>query len=385
MAVPAKRTYPPRMKVALLTDSIDAHAPGFANYAMELADELARLLPELTLVHRGQDAYYDGRRHETYAVPGPAPLRRLLRQWTLPDTLVAGGYELVHDTYHFGPFLRRRRFARVLTIGDLTPLTTDSHARSNRWAHRLALPVIARRAHRIVTFSEQSKRDIVRLFGIDADRIAVTLLAANPRFSPLDGPTIDGARRRLGLPERYLLFVGSIEPRKNVERLIRGYERALPAIGDVRLVLASRRMWRVHRLPALLRELGLESRVLRRADIGQDDLPAVYGGALGLCYPSLYEGFGLPPLEAMQCGTPVLTSNTSSLPEVVGDAAIAVDPRSIDAIAAGIVELVTDDARRADLSRRGIDRARMFSWQRCARETAAAYDVAIQSRETGAR
>lgn len=379
------------MRVALLTDSIDARAPGFANYAMELADQLAQLLPDLTMMHRGRDPFYDGRNHQAYRVPGPTRFQRVARQWTLPRVLAAGRYELVHDTYHFGPFLRGGPYARVLTIGDLTPLTTASHSLSNRWAHRLALPAIARRTDQIVTFSEASKRDIVRIFGIDDARITVTLLAAAARFRPHTSDEIEAARARLGLPARYLLFVGSIEPRKNVERLVRAYASALPRLGDTRLLLVSRRSWRMDHLPRVLSELGLGERVVHRTDIEPDDLPLVYGGSQGVCYPSLYEGFGLPALEAMQCGTPVLTSNVSSLPEVTGDAAALVDPLSIDAIAQGIVDLTTDAALRAELSSRGQARARRFSWRRCAEETASAYDIAMkrhgasQARQAGKR
>ncbi len=377
MASARTHPYHRRMKVALMTDSVDAGAPGFANYAMELADELTRLLPDVTLMHRGSDAYYEGQRHETYAVPGPRPLRRVARQWALPPVLEARGFDLVHDTYHFGPFLRSSRYARVLTIGDLTPLTTNSHSRGNRLAHRWALPLIARRAHHIVTFSEASRRDITRLFGIDPERVTVTLLAAADRFRPATPAAVEDMRARLALPPRYLLFVGSIEPRKNVERLVRAYARALPALGDAPLVLVSRRSWRMNHLSRLVRDLGIEERVIRRTDIDSDDLPLVYAGATMLCYPSLYEGFGLPALEAMQCGLPVLTSNVSSLPEVTGDAAVCVDPQSVEEIAQGMVELARNDALRAELSARGMARAARFSWRRCAEETASAYASAM--------
>jgi len=365
------------LKIALLTDSIEAGSPGFASYAMGLADALAELPAgdACTLVHRGAHPFYEERRHEMPRAAGGLPLMRQLR---LPPYLEAGGYDVVHDTYHFGPFVRPSRFARVLTIGDLTPLVTPTHRPKQKWAHRLLAPLVAHRAHHIVTFSDCSKRDIVRLFRIAPEKISVTYLAAHPRFRPAPPADVEDGRRRLRLPERYFLHVGTLEPRKNIERLVRAYARALPAIGDeVALLLAGRRGWRMEGLPLLLRTAGVADRVIMRDDITDDDLPLVYGGALALTYPSLYEGFGLPPLEAMQCGVPVLTSHRSSLPEVVGEDALLVDAASVDAIAAGLKRLASDEALRADLARRGRRRAATFSWRVCAEQTFSAYERAL--------
>ncbi len=371
------------MKVALLTDSIESGSPGFRQYVTGLVEGMEALAScDITLVHRGADPYYAGRRHE-YAphVRGNLRIFRELRrrQWVLPPYLEQRGFDVVHDTYHFGPFLRPSRFVRVLTIGDLTPLVTRTHSAKQQWAHRLMAPVIAHRAHAIVTFSEHSKRDIVRLFRVPRDRVSVACLAASERFRPLPAEEIEAARTRLGLPECYVLHVGTLEPRKNIATLVRAFGAALPELGEVKLLLVGRTGWRMDSLPALIVELGLEDRVVIRPDITGDDLPAVYGGALALAYPSLYEGFGLPPLEAMQCGVPVVASNVSSLPEVVGDAALTVDPSSVDELARGLVAVTCDPALRDELRERGLRRAATFSWRRCAEVTRSVYESALES------
>jgi glycosyltransferase involved in cell wall biosynthesis len=366
------------MRIALLTDSIEADAPGFASYATNLARALIQLRPaDVTLIHRAEHPFYAELPDVIPALGGSPLPARIRRQWSLPHWLDAQGFELVHDTYHFGPFLRASRFARVLTIGDLTPLVSVGADLTARLAHRLLLPLIARRADRIVTFSDNSRRDIERLLRIPAARIIVTPLAAGDVFRANEADVIEAARSRLGLPERYLLFVGSIEPRKNLPALVRAFADAREQLGGVKLLLVGRRSWGSESLLSLARELDVAERVVIRRDIGNSDLPLVYGGAIALVFPSLYEGFGLPPLEAMQCGTPVVTSNTSSLPEVVGDAAVLVDPRSVESITSGVVEIATNDGLRRQLRERGLERARRFGWRRCAELTLSAYDAAM--------
>ena len=379
MPVKDRGRYDRRMRVAVLTDSIDADAPGFASYASHLARGLIEGLPgRVTLVHRSPDGFYDGLPQAIPAISHRWLPARLARQYALPRWLETQGFDLVHDTYHFGPFLRPSSFARVLTIGALTPIVAVGAPASARLAHRFLLPAIAGRAHRIVTFSENSRRDIERILHVRPAAIAVTPLASSEAFYPREAAEIQEARARLGLPERYLLYVGSIEPRKNVERLVRAFARAKPHLDGAHLVLAGRRMWGMSGFEDLITHLGIRDRVSHRRDINNEDLPLVYTGAIALAYPSLYEGFGLPALEAMQCGTAVVTSNSSSLPEVVGDAAVLVDPQSVDDIARGLIAVTADSLLRGDLSSRGRERAQQFSWSRCAELTIAAYNEALR-------
>jgi glycosyltransferase involved in cell wall biosynthesis len=375
------------VRIGLLTESIETGGPGFRAYTIGLVEELLRAGGhEYTLLHHGHDAFYDGKPH-VYE-PGvdgfPWLTQNRLRQYRLPAWLDRQGFDIVHDTSYFAPFLRWTKFARVMTIGDLTPIVTKTHPRKQILYHRFLIPVLAHRAHRILTFSECSKRDIVRLFRISPHKVKVSHLAADHRFRPMPANEVAAASDRLRLPRRFLLHVGTIEPRKNIDNLIRAYAAALPALGDTNLVLVGRQGWMMGHLPALIKQSGVEGRVSVRHDITDEDLPLVYNASLAVTYPSLYEGFGLPPLEAMQCGVPVLASNSSSLPEVVGDAAITIDPASVDEIATGMVSLVTNERLREDLASRGIERAHTFTWRRCAEETLEAYgEAAIASAKRG--
>ncbi len=368
--------------VALLTEAIDYGMAGFRTYVTGLVDGLLALDgPErYTLLHRLPHAYYADKRSAFMPAPERMPSglhEHAWRQARLPRYLRAEGYDLVHETYHFGPFLAPSRFARVVTIGDLTPLVGNYHPIGQRLLHLTLVPLLARRAHRVLTFSENSKRDIVRLYRIPSEKVVVTPLSADGRFRPLPRAEVEAARRRLGLPERYVLHVGTIEPRKNVGRLIQAFAAALPALGDCRLLLVGRRGWMIDGLDAQVRASGAAGRIVMRQDIADADLPPVYNAAELLAYPSLYEGFGLPPLEAMRCGVPVVTSATSSLPEVVGDAAVSVDPADVAALAAAIGDVYGSAALRGRLVTAGLRRAGLFSWRRCAEITREAYREAL--------
>ena len=198
-----------------------------------------------------------------------------------------------------------------------------------------------------------------------AEKIVVIPQGVDRRFQPLPAGVIEETRQRLCLPQRYVLFVGNLAPRKNLPRLMAAWNSISARFPDTKLVLAgaANRVFRdagLPRPPATVTSLGY---------VADEDLPALYGGALCFAFPSLYEGFGLPILEAMACGVPVLTSNVTSLPEVAGDAALLVDPYCVESLAAGLERLLRDDGLRSELARRGLDRARPFSWQRTAAAT----------------
>jgi len=372
------------MKIALLTDSIDHGLAGFGTYVASLAKALIETPGEdsYILVHPKDSAFYEGMPNLIApAARAHVPLvgTQLARQMCLPPFLQAQAFDLVHDTYHYAPFLRPSGYKRVMTIGDLTPLVASFHPRRQTIEHRFLVRLIALRAHHIVTFSEASKWDIARLYHIRPERISVTNLAADARFSPNTDENDQAIRRGLGLPTKYILYVGTIEPRKNVGRLLDAFARVRGRLVDVQLVLVGRQGW-TDDVGGEIQRRGLASRVLHLSAVTAEELPAVYRGAEFLAYPSLYEGFGLPPLEAMQSGTPVLTSNSSSLPEVVGDAALLVDPHLVEAIAAALVRLSSDASLRAELRARGLKRAALFSWQKCAAATRAAYELTLQRR-----
>lgn len=254
------------------------------------------------------------------------------------------------DTPHYFP-LWHRNYARIFT--------------------RLA----AHNAAHIFTNSEQSKRDIVRCFDVPADKIVVTYLAANPSYRPLSTAIVAEVTRRyqLDLPTGFILTVGALEPRKNLVRLINAYAKCREWGIAAPLVHVGPTGWHFSEIQHEINRLGLAEQVRFLGRVPLDDLAALYNAAAVFAYPSLYEGFGLPPLEAMACAAPVVTSNTSSLPEVVGDAALQVDPLDVTALANAIHAVLTQPALAQSLRERGPRRAQQFSWRRCALETAGVY------------
>jgi glycosyltransferase involved in cell wall biosynthesis len=235
----------------------------------------------------------------------------------------------------------------------------------------------------VFAISQRTKDDLLSFHPIAPERVVVTPLAADPqRFYRCD----DAARRaevrqRYGVPDApYMLSVGTLEPRKNIPHLIRSFGELVRAerIDDLHLVLTGAKGWDHDQIFAQAGAQGeLRDRIVFTGYVADDDLAPLYSGALVFVYPSLYEGFGLPPLEAMQCGTPVITSNTSSLPEVVGDGGIMVDPHDADALAGAMLHLYRDSAARADLAARAVARAGRFSWEAFAARTGEAYRAAL--------
>lgn len=284
------------------------------------------------------------------------------------------------DLWHFTNYLAEpTRRPYVLSMCDLGYVRHPEFI-AERYLARLrrGVPKSAERAERIITISEFTKREIVSTFGTDPDKITVTHLAADRRFFRT-APARDRERvvRKYRLPERYLLAVGNLEPRKNLATLFRAFAKVKDEIPQD-LVIVGARGWLFEDTERLVGKLGITSRVHFPGFVADADLPAVYQSADCFVYPSRYEGFGIPPLEAMASGTPVISSNAASLPEVVGEAAVTLPPMSAAKLADAIGELVNSPARRRSLAARGRKQARSFSWKRTARQTVAVYDAVLR-------
>ncbi len=279
---------------------------------------------------------------------------------------------LFHGTEHL--LLPLRDVPTLLTVHDLIfRHLPEHHKRLNRWYLNLTMPLYCRRATHIIAVSEQTRRDLVAAYGIAADKITVIYEAADPSFRRQPPEAVASARARYGLPERYILTVGTIEPRKNLIRLLAAFERLKAEGLTDALVIVGRRGWLYEGFFAALERSPARQAVLFPGFIPDADLPAAYAGAQALVMPSLYEGFGLPVLEAMACGTPVACSESSSLPEIAGDAALLFDPRDVDAIVTALRRIVTDADLASALRARGQAQAARFSWARAAQETLALY------------
>jgi glycosyltransferase involved in cell wall biosynthesis len=292
--------------------------------------------------------------------------------------------DLVHYPNQLGGAFLSRRIARVLTLHDLTPLShPQHHPRRTVLGYRALLRRSVRRADRVIVDSEAVRADLLRVLP-GFDRVTPVHLGVDARFRPL-APSVD-LRRRLDLPERFLLAVGVLEPRKNHTAMVRALARLHEAGERVSLVLVGRAGWRwVDPLEAT-RLAGLRPWVRIVRDLPTSDLVMLYGGAEALLYPSFSEGFGLPVLEALACGCPVVTSDRSAMPEVAGDAALYAPPDDPAAIAARLLEVLRDESLRSALVARGIERAARFTWTRTAEATARVYDeVARRSEPVQAR
>ncbi len=282
------------------------------------------------------------------------------------------GAELFHATEHL--LLPLRGVPTVLTVHDLIFRRYPAHhKRLNRWYLNTTMPLFCRRADHIIAVSEQSKRDVIEAYGIPAEKITVIYEAADPRFRPQPPEDVAAARARYGLPERYVLFVSTIEPRKNLSRLLAAFERVHAAGLADALVIVGKRGWLFDAFFADLARSPAKDAVIFPGFVPDADLPAVYAGAQAMAFPSEFEGFGLPVLEAMACGAPVVCSDTSSLPEVAGDAALLVDPLNVDALAAALARVLQDEPLREQMRARGLAQAARFSWARAAEETLAVY------------
>lgn len=306
--------------------------------------------------------------------------RRLRDELALPAPLEAliGPVDVFHGT-NFLLSHPVRRAKRVVSIHDLTvTLFPQWHPSARLEQMRAGLRRSAAAADRIIAVSQHTKHDIVEHLAVDPDRVAVVPLAVDPAFQPRPRDELDKALAPLGLvPGGYLLFLGTIEPRKNVGRLLDAVIGTGSDVGP--LVIAGDLGWGNDALSPRLADLARGGRI-RLLGYVQDDLRVrLVCGARALVYPSLYEGFGLPPLEAMACGTPVITSDVSSLPEVVGDAALLVDPLDVGALRRAIERLWHDEPLRAELRDRGLTRARRFAWDATARLTLDVYAAAMSS------
>jgi glycosyltransferase involved in cell wall biosynthesis len=286
--------------------------------------------------------------------------------------------ELFHATEHL--LLPLRGCPTVLTVHDLIfHLLPQHHKRLNRWYLNAAMPLYCRRASAIICISEHTKRDLVRLWGVNADKVHVIYEAASPRFQLTPPGQVAAVRARYGLPERYLLTVGTIEPRKNLSRLLDVLALLRRQEGDVRLVVVGGKGWLYHDFFARLQAFEPRDAVILPGFVPDEDLPAVYGGATLTVMASLYEGFGLPILESMACGTPVVSSRASSLPELGGDAARYFDPENVDEMAAVIGQVWRDAGLRQEMRQQGLAQADQFSWTRAAQETMEVYERVLSA------
>ena len=359
-------------------DARKLHDFGIGTYIRNLLRQLARMdrQTEFVILCRPDDRATLATLGENFrTVAETAGNYSVLEQVAVPLALMREGVTLFHAPHYVLPPLVR--CTSVVTIHDCIHLMFPQYLPS-RFAYlyaRTSIRLAARRATRVMTVSESSKRDILRFVDTEPDKIDVIYNAYDERFAvePAEDDIVR-VRERYQLHDEFVLYAGNVKPHKNLERLIEAFHLVrkrgldhlkLVMIGDeISKYTALRRAVHHHQLHKYVRFLGY---------LPEETLAVMYRLAGVFVFPSLYEGFGLPPLEAMASGTPVVTSNVSSLPEVAGDAAVLVDPYDPQAIADGIYQVLTDEQLRRDLRRKGVARAGMFSWEQSVRRIRAIY------------
>jgi len=341
---------------------------GIAEYARHLLQELPGLDQELTFCAvqhvRDTDLFQSGpnvRRINTYT-----PSHHRLERWTLPVELSRHRLKLFHtpDTIPIQCGARRQ----VITIHDLHFLHYPQFMTADSLRHYKGQVAWAvQHADHILVSSQATRSDLTNLLHVPAEKVTVHKLGVDQAFVPLPADVVASSRARLGLPDAYILFVGTFEPRKNIPGLLDAYHLLRAALPDAPpLVMAGRRGWLYEEIFANVEALHLADHILWLENASQADLPAIYNGAVVLALPSHYEGFGLTALEAMACGTPPVASNRSSIPEVVGEAGLLVDPDQPSELADALRRVISDSALRRQLRTAGLARAAQFTWRKTA-------------------
>ena len=378
------------MRVGLDGFPLVSPRTGVGHYTLELARALAQISPA--------DEF-----HLIAPVPLPGPIVNEISQtapsnlqlnipkslsfrrkwWAvgLPLFLRNASLDLFHGTNYDIPLWNRDR--TVLTIHDLSILLYPEHHQPKLVRRgRYRLPLMARGAAKIITVSESVKREMCEHLGIPPEKVVVTREAPRRSFRRLPLQETEKIRRRLNIEEEFILFVGTIEPRKNLPTLLRAFEELITTTSlTPQLVIAGGEGWMMEEFLNLAGGPHIRDRLRLTGYVNDDDLRALYSSCRVFVYPSLYEGFGLPPLEAMACGAPVVTSRIPSIVETVGSAALLVEPRDEDGLTASIVELLTDENKRQHYSNAGLAHAAGFSWEQTARDTLEVYQEVIDRKK----
>lgn len=373
------------MRICIDTSPAVHHRAGLGRYAQELTAALLAADTEnqyVAFYHRPKDAVIDPPLDQVPHLTAnldtkPWRFSALLGQLShIAQDRMFPGIDLFHATDHLLP--RLSRVKSVFTLHDLIfQLYPETHKPLNRWFLTLMMPRFLQAAGAVIAVSEHTKRDAMDFYGIDEAKIHVIYEGVNSRFRPATVQAMTRVRQAYNLPAQFILSLGTIEPRKNLTSLLEAYRALRDRGSKLGLVIVGQKGWLYEDFFRRLRELGLENEVLFTGFVPDADLPAICSAAELFVFPSLYEGFGLPVLEAMACGAPVITSKASSLPEVAGDAALLVDPASVRELTAAMAGVLQNEELRLSLQAKGPRQAAGFSWEKAARETLAVYQSVL--------
>ncbi|WP_424353741.1 glycosyltransferase family 4 protein [Methanobacterium sp. MBAC-LM] len=370
------------MDIGIVSNFIDEYNGGIGVYTHQIVKNLGRMDTENNyhLIH------YLKNNLDIYSQNSEIiiPKNRFVKGWgsymfwrhfTLPRELKKYNLDVVHDPYELGPFTFNQPFRKVITVHDLTPLLFPNlFKRGDVMLHRLLLKKTISKADKIITVSYNSQRDIMEYFNVPEEDIEVIYNGKGENFRQLNSSQVAEVKEKYRLPPRFILSVGGLHPIKNIPRLLEAYYLARKDGLEHKLVMVGGAVDRAGEIFQIITTLGLEDHVIFTGVVPDDDLVGLYNAADLFLYPCLYAGFGLPPLEAMACGTPVITSCSSSLPEIVGDAAKLINPYDTEKLASAINMVLSDDKTMKKLIKKGLKRAERFNWRKTAGKTLKVYN-----------
>ncbi len=374
-----------QLRIAIDAHSVGTGLAGNESYATNLIEALAEIDPvnNYTLfVTRDEAVKRFRNRWPNFVVRSTLPHTPLVRiPLTLSAELRRHPVDVLHVQFTSPPFAP---CPVVVSIHDLSfEHLPETFNRRSRAQLRLTVRRSARKARRVLALSEHARQDIISTYKISPNLVTAIPIGTAPHFRPVtDEKELQRVRHTYGIAGNYILSVGSIQPRKNLGRLAQAYARLrdrLPEDELPQLVIVGKRAWLYRETLREIEQLQTGDCVIITGYVPECDLPALYSGAICFVYPSYFEGFGLPPLEAMKCGAPVITGDRTSLPEVVGDAGLLVNPFEVDAITSAMQSVITDSKLRSELKARSLNRARMFDWRETARRTLEVYREAADN------
>src|SRR5260370_9369456 len=358
------------MRIGIDCHTIGSGIGGNENYTFHLVRALARVDPYneyhlyVTRLTEATRSLVIASNFKLIKISPHTPLLRI--PVSLPLELWRHPIDVLHVQYIPPPF---GRTPIVNMVHDLSAIHLPQFfTRREVWRNRFLFPRAIRRSAKLLTVSRYCREEIVRTYGVDSAEVVVDYPGVSEHFRRIEGSKLEAVLRKYGVTVPYLLYVGNIQPRKNLRGLLEAFALLKRHEGIThKLVVVGRKAWLYSDVFARVRELALERELVFTSYVPYEDLPALYSGADALVYPSFFEGFGSPPLEAMLCETPVVVSDRPAFPEILGDSAMLVDPSAPADIARGMLAVIRDDALRQRLVARGVARAKSFRWEEAAR------------------
>ena len=364
---------------------------GIGNYVYNLLQELVKLESQHKFI------LYSDSKDVAYAVPnnsrfilkiiGPK-FYPLWEQIVLPIHAVRDNLDILHCPANAGPYLLPSKIKLILTIHDVMYMLPNSALPSSpslyqnigRKYLRWIVPLVAKNATALITVSNYSKIDILKHFTIDENKIFVIHEAAGNKFKKITESIASSIAKNLNVPDRFIMAFGAIDPRKNTSKIIYAFKHFINLIkSDHHLIIVGLSQSAKNHFTKQVQKLGISSNVTFLGFVSEDELIALYNNAQVMLYPSLYEGFGIPVLEAMACGTPVIGSTSASIPEIAGNAALLIDPTNLEELYTSLYEISTNKKLRDDLTKKGFIQANKFSWSKLASETLSVYNGCFKS------